>query len=59
MVNFKILPDMTSLHNNIAYAHEQHQGTTSLIVDISKEKNTKYGYQTEISGDSDRQFMIV
>ena len=30
-----------------------------LVIDGNKEKNTKYGYQTETSGDSERQIMTV
>ena len=30
-----------------------------LVIDINKEKNTKYGYQTETSGDSERQIIIL
>ena len=30
-----------------------------LDVDINKEKNTKYGYQTDTFGDSDRQIRMV
>ena len=31
----------------------------NVVADINKEKNIKYGLQTETSGDSDRQNMIV
>ena len=30
-----------------------------LVVDINKEKNTKYVYQIETSGNSDRQILIM
>ena len=30
-----------------------------LVIDTNKEKNTIWGYQTEMSGDNDRQIMTV